>query len=153
MGLRAKYDLDEDRMRLTLQWGEGAEQHFWVTRRLWLGLLFALNNLPPEALTDLPTGSKTSDATSQKQAVKPVSVEAMLLKNIQLRRIKTGTKLVFLTINQGGLSLDLSPKTIAELKTLLERHAASAAWDVEAFQARMSSAQMAKAAVQKARWH
>lgn len=153
MGLRAKYDLSEDRMHLTLNWGEGAEQHFWVTRRLWLGLLFAVSNLPPETLSELPTSTKPAGPPSQKEAVKPVSAEPLLLKNMQLRSFKTGTKLVFLTLNEQGLSLDLSPKTLLELQSLLQRQAASAGWDVEASQARMSSVQLAKAAVQKARWH
>lgn len=152
MGLRAKYDLSEDRMHLTLQWGEGAVQQFWVTRRIWLGLLFALVNLPPEALSETPASTKPLVPPGDKPDVKPVSEEPLLLKNIHLRHLKTGSKLIFSSVSGPGLSLNLSTQNLQQLKSLVQRHAASAGWDVDAFQARMSSAQMAQAAVQKARW-
>jgi hypothetical protein len=152
MGLRAKYDLSEDRMHLTLQWGEGAEQQFWVTRRIWLGLLFALNNLPPEVLSETPISTKPLIPSGHKPEVKPVSEAPQIIKNIHLRHFKSGTKLIFSLVSVPGLSLDLSSQALLQLKTLVHQQAASAGWDVDAFQARLSSAQMAQAAVQKARW-
>lgn len=151
MGLRAKYDLSEDRMHLTLQWGEGAEQQFWVTRRIWLGLLFTLSNLPPEALNETPKNTKPLIHPGNKAELKPISEAPLIIKNIHLRHFKTGSKLIFSLVSGQALSLDLSSQALLQLKSLVHRQAASAGWDVDAFQARMSSAQMARAAVQKAR--
>ncbi|MFZ2628738.1 MAG: hypothetical protein WAX67_07640, partial [Rugosibacter sp.] len=44
MALQAKYDPQEDRMRLTLHADAGEVHVFWATRRDWLGLLHALND-------------------------------------------------------------------------------------------------------------
>lgn len=144
-------------MQLTLRAGEGEEYAFWATRRQWLGLLRALVSIHPE-ITAVAEGSAVTTAKTpfrlhRLSAEEKAEGEPFLLKAIRLQRRKGAIRLALLLSDEQGLFVDLHQEGIPKLQAMLRQQAERAGWDVEAALVRLSSAQLAKAAVRKAGMH
>lgn len=155
MGLQAKYDPAEDRMQLTLQPDGGPRLAFWVTRRQWLALLQALLAIPSTEKSPLPaSGPGTSLPAERSNAIDPLGSERpMLLKGIRLRQHRGAVKLVLVLAENQSVSVDLPPASLIGLQAMLRQQAEKAGWDVEAGLQRLSSAEMTRIALRKARLH
>jgi len=140
-------------MRLTLQREAGSALAFWVTRRQWLGLLRALGDMPPAVVGDEPEQPPAAAQSRPKPAAGGADEAAVPLKAIRLRRYKGGVKLVLVMNDDQGVFIDVPTTGVAQLLGMLRQQAERAGWDVEAALARLSSAQLASAAVKKARLH
>lgn len=145
MGLQSKYDLQTDRMRLTLQLANGALRAFWVTRRQWLGLLHAVTVLPQSASAEAPPLPRTKKALTAKALIPaPIPVEA-----IRLRQLAEGVKLVFAAADK-GVAISLQEPGLQQLQQMLLQQAERAGWDVSAALARLNAQGLARAAMRKA---
>lgn len=150
MGLRAKYDPGEDRMRLALEPGEGPPLAFWVTRRQWLGLLHTLAGLPVPENTEAEEAGVTVPSSRQHRLSLAEATVPTVLQAIRLRRQAGGIKLALITAGQ-SVAVDLPHAGIVQLQAMLRQQAERAGWDVDAGLARLSAASLADAAMKKAR--
>jgi hypothetical protein len=149
MALQARYDPQQDRMRLILRPAEGPLRAFWVTRRQWLGLLHALSAGQPaaaeQAAPALPPKPRQLANSPESLAPEPVP-----LQTIRLRRMAEGMKLM-LVIDKNVVTLDIPAAGIVQVQAMLRQQAERAGWDTDAALARLSAAREANTAVERAR--
>lgn len=153
MALQAKYDPQEDRMRLALHADAGKLHVFWATRRDWLGLLHALNDAggsapgaPPAAGGAMASGV---DRAMNRAPTAGDDVAPIPLQGIRLRRLADGVKLVFVTREQ-GVGIKLPATGVAQLQAMLQQQAERAGWDAAAALARLNAHSLTRAAMKKA---
>lgn len=147
MNLRARYDQQEDRMRLTLHPVTGESHSFWVTRRQWIGLLNTLTKLPIE--TERPKQSVPAPQQKYTQAHESIA-EPLPLDGIRVRRIdNNGIKLIFVT-GMRGVFVKIPSAGIESLQRMLEQQADRADWDVSSALTRLHAADLTKVAMKKA---
>lgn len=159
MALQAKYDPQEDRMRLTLHADEGKRHVFWVTRRDWLGLLHTLTDddamgAPPATGSAAGGTAGSTIATGAGRALRRApagdnDVQPIPLQGIRLRRLADGVKLVFVTPGQ-GVGIKLPATGVAQLQAVLQQQAERAGWDTAAALARLNAHRLTRAAMKKA---
>ena len=90
MGIKARYDVKEDRMLLIFEPKEGEGRTFWVTRRQWLGLYNGLGPLKPE--------KPQAKQPQQKPQALPESLTkgAVLLEGVKLRQKDGAYQIAFM---------------------------------------------------------
>ncbi len=142
MNLQAKYNPQQDRIRLTLQPANGEPRAFWVTRRQWLSLLPAVAG--SEEAKVLPRAKKPLPA-----AATPL-LEAMPLLAIRLRRLAEGVMRIEFVADTESMAITLHGDGLAQLKQMLLQQAERADWDAAAALARFNAQGMARAAMRKA---
>ncbi len=147
MGVQAKYDPKEDRMLLSLEYGDGSTRIFWLTRRQWIGMMHemaALKLVPKdEAATEPP----------KKSAPKPLPPQpsATMVESVKLRKQDQGARVVFSVGEEQGVGVTLAGDGLAGFHRLLEQQAERAGWDPRAGIERLNAGVVARNLMRKAR--
>lgn len=135
MALRARYDVEEDRILLAFVTPEEVVQ-FWMTRRRWLGILRAASGFSSDAVgsqTAAPKKSKMTEPSGPE--LPPVIPVAVRVKNTG-----RGMKLIFERQNMPSLFFNCALGEVPGLVAFLKKHAELAGWDPDAALARSARA-------------
>lgn len=152
MALRARYDPQADRMRLTLQPAEGPARSFWLTRRQWLGWLHALLASPlPQPAADASAVAQETNAPKPRPRRQDDEGQPEVLKAIRLRRAGDRLQVAFVAEGGQAVTLSMAPEGVRQMRELLEQQAERAGWDAAAAMARLNAAAIATVALGKAR--
>ncbi|MBI5275324.1 MAG: hypothetical protein HY854_02605 [Burkholderiales bacterium] len=149
MGLQARYDPKQDRMLLALQYGEGERRVFWLTRRLWLGLMHEL-----VAMKIVPTDDKAAaPPPAKKPQPLPPQPDARDVRTVRIRKLPdNGLRVAFAAEGEEqDVTLTLQREGVGNFMRLVEQQAERAGWDPRAAVERLKAGDVAKGVVRKAK--
>jgi hypothetical protein len=141
MGVQARYDPKEDRMLLSLEYGDGTARTFWLTRRQWIGMMHEM-----AALKLVPADEAPAEPPPKKNAPRPLAPqpEATMVQSVKVRKQEEGARLVFAVGEDQGVGMTLPAERLASFHRLLEQQAERAGWDPRAGVERLSAAVVAR---------
>lgn len=142
MSIRARYDPQEDRMRLEIHPEGGGASAFWLTRRQWMNLIRAVGatEFTPRQVPLQPPGGQGDGEETPPQRV----------RTLRLKREEGGVRVVFqLEASRAGVLLP--EQGLPEIGEMFFRQAERAGWDPAAALERLQAGEMAQETLRKAR--
>ena len=147
MGINAKYNSQEDRMKLNLSLKENKKYSFWMTRSQWLNLIFLLQPLLKKTKKKTFKDEGVEPKRKLRNATNEYEPNTQLVKAIKYRVLDEGIAIAIESINKEVVSIQLKNQDIEAFNTMLLDTAEKVGW--EPFQAlkRLKMNQNAKQAI------
>ncbi len=146
MILKAKYDQQEDRMRLSMHSSKEMPYYFWMTRCQVVNLIHELMKLSK-------TGIKEENfprPVSKIQGIIDVSLiaSAATVRSFRLSKVIKGVRLMFITDTE-SVAITLQDDGLSQFRQMLSQQAERSGWDVDAALVRLNAEKQAQTLIRK----
>jgi hypothetical protein len=133
VGISAKFDQFEDRIKLFVDSGDNTCRPFWFKRFQWINLIFSLALLRQAKPNVIPNLSEKKVSSKNKNSPKKLSeLPAFFVKDVRVRLVKNKFKLIISSVEASPVVLTMNNEDLGLLSDMLLDLAEKARWDVAA---------------------
>jgi len=128
MGISAKYDRFEDRMKLLVEIGNNTLRPFWFKRFQWINLIFAIGLLS-KTKANITSNSLQKGHPKKDSIKKSLELSPFFVKDVQVKTFKKKSKLIIFPLEASPVFLSIDNDDLRLLNDMLIELAEKAGWD------------------------